>query len=293
MKTATVVTQNEPTDAHSSPAAPGYARTSGHEISPSVTPSPLVNVRLKQVKTVVTETTKQRRSNGTIKTITFWEVRVGSAISKVYSTSAGERELFTLSCWVDGQRKREVFPSKQAAIEPARNTNKDLGSGNLTAPEISPKDRVVCARAVDIVAPYGLDIDDVASRFVKMLQLMSGEDPMRAVEIYHKKNPPGMKAKMVKDVVAEMMAVKRSDDLSARCLKQLDSDLTRFASQFRGRLDDVNGTDVDKWLRDLGVGPRTHNNLRNSIKTLFKFGIAQLSPSPQSLAPSVSPPGCP
>ena len=218
---------------------------------------------------------KSGKGDDTSKTITFWEVRVGSAISKVYSTPTGGRELFTLSYWVDGQRKREVFPSKESAIEAARNTNKDLGSGNLTAPEIPPKDRVACARAVDIVAPYGLAIDDVASRFVKLLDLMEGKDPLVAVELHRKKNPPGMKAKMVKDVVAEMMAVKRSDDLSTRYVKQLDSDLTRFASRFRGRLGDVNGTDVDKWLRGLGVGPRTRNNLRNSVKSLFKFGVAR------------------
>ena len=160
MRTATVVTQGELTNPCSTSDAAKTMPFSGHENSPPATTSPLFSVRLKQVKTVVTEITKERKSNGTTKTITQWKVRVGSAISEVYSTPTGERELFTLSYWVDGQRKREVFPSKEAAIEAARNTNKDLGSGNLTAPEISPKDRVVCARAVKIVAPYGLAIDD-------------------------------------------------------------------------------------------------------------------------------------
>jgi integrase len=69
--------------------------------------------------------------------------------------------------------------------------------------------------------------------------------------------------------------VKRSDKLSERYLKQLEYDLNRFADRFRNFLSDVNGRDVDTWLRDLGVGPRTRNNLRNSVKALFKFAIAR------------------
>jgi integrase len=37
----------------------------------------------------------------------------------------------------------------------------------------------------------------------------------------------------------------------------------------------VSGAEVDAWLRDLGVGPRTRNNLRQSVQALFNFGIAR------------------
>jgi len=32
---------------------------------------------------------------------------------------------------------------------------------------------------------------------------------------------------------------------------------------------------VDRWLRGLGVSPRTRNNLRTAIETPFKFAVAQ------------------
>lgn len=35
------------------------------------------------------------------------------------------------------------------------------------------------------------------------------------------------------------------------------------------------GTDIDEWLRDLKVGPRTRNNLRNSVQLLFNFPISR------------------
>jgi integrase len=275
MKTATVVTQAEPVAAPSETASAEVARPNGKEIPLAPATSPASDVRVKQTKTTVTKVSKDRKRDGVVTTIVFWEVRTGSALSKVYSTPAGDRELFTVSYWANGERKRAVLASWDEAIEAAKNANKDMGSGNATAPEISPVKRMACARALEIIAPYNVEIDVVASRYVELLKLTNGENPLRAVERDRQRNPPGLKAKMVKEVVAEMMTVKRSDDLSTRYVKQLDSDLTRFASRFRCRLGDVCGTDVDKWLRDLGVGPRTRNNLRNSVKSLFKFGVAR------------------
>src|ERR1043166_9602180 len=107
MKIARVLTQMESANTQSALDAAENARPSGLEVPPPSPTLSLGNVRLKQIKTVVTEITKERKSNGTIKIIKYWEVRVGSAISKVYSTPTGERDLFTLSYWVDGQRKRE------------------------------------------------------------------------------------------------------------------------------------------------------------------------------------------
>jgi len=75
------------------------------------------NYRIKQVNAVVTEIKKKRKGKPEI---TLWEVRVGSAISKIYFTPSGERELFTLAYWLDGKRKREVFPTKEEAVAAAR-----------------------------------------------------------------------------------------------------------------------------------------------------------------------------
>jgi hypothetical protein len=51
--------------------------------------------------------------------------------------------------------------------------------------------------------------------------------------------------------------------------------MNRFTGRFKGRLGDVNGSDVDAWLRELKVGPHTRNNLRNSVQALFNFGITR------------------
>ena len=92
------------------------------------------NYRIKQVKAVVTEIKKKRKGKPEI---TLWEVRVGSAISKIYFTPSGERELFTLVYWLDGKRKREVFPTKEKAVAAAKSANKELGKGDLGAADLT------------------------------------------------------------------------------------------------------------------------------------------------------------
>ena len=99
MKTATVVTQAEPVAAPSETASAEVTRLNGKEIPLAPATSPTSDVRAKQTKTTVTKVSKDRKRNGVVTLIVFWEVRTGSALSKVYSTPAGDRELFTVSFW--------------------------------------------------------------------------------------------------------------------------------------------------------------------------------------------------
>jgi len=79
----------------------------------------------------------------------------------------------------------------------------------------------------------------------------------------------------VQEVVKEMIELKRADKLSDRYINQLSYDMKRFTSRFCNRIWDVRGTDVDAWLRELKVGPRTRNNLRASIQVLFNYAISR------------------
>jgi len=124
------------------------------------------NYRIKQVKAVVTEIKKKRKGKPEI---TLWEVRVGSAISKIYFTPSGERELFTLVYWLDGKRKREVFPTKEKAVAAAKSANKELGKGVLGAADLTAPQRVACARALDLLAPLATKVRNGTSPSVFLL----------------------------------------------------------------------------------------------------------------------------
>ena len=146
----------------------------------------------------------------------------------------------------------------------------DFGGAGITGTV-----RLACERALETVKPFGIPIDVVASDWV-MIKTWRNDVPLsRLMDDYDRRHPRGMAEKMVREVANELVASKVSDKLSKRYQKQLGYDMDRFCARFHGRLSDVRGVDVDKWLRDLGVGPRTRNNLRNSVNALFKFGMAR------------------
>ena len=111
-----------------------------------------VPTQLKQLKTKVTERVK--KSEGKPDTI-IWDVRVGLALFNVYRTPIGERELFTLSYWLDGKRYRQVFPTLAQAIEAAKAKGKQLSKGDIVAVDMSPADRASAAKMLAKLRPLG------------------------------------------------------------------------------------------------------------------------------------------
>jgi len=226
----------------------------------------------KQVKTKVSEIVKKRRDGSEI---VYWDVRVGSAMAKVYYTPHQQRDFFTVAYWVDDKRKRILLPSKEAAIETAKDKCKDIQSGKLVAPDLSAEQRLACARALNIIKPTGLAIDEVANLFWEYYKILPNVPPRVAGADYARRNSVNAKPMSVAEVKNEMLTAKAADGLSDGYLQHLRYDLDKFGEAFHGSLSKITGQDVDKWLRGLSVAPRTRNNLRNSIRTLFTFAKAK------------------
>ena len=56
----------------------------------------------------------------------------------------------------------------------------------------------------------------------------------------------------------------------------------KFEEQFRCNIGAVTSVEIDDWLRKSGLSPRSRNNLRNSVQTLFSFAKTR---RPASLGP--------
>ena len=226
----------------------------------------------KQLKTKITERVK--KIAGKPDTI-IWDVRVGLAFFNVYRTPIGDRELFTLSYRLDGKRYRQVLPTLAEAIDAAKAKGKQLSRGDIVAVDMSPADRASAAKVLGWLKPLGLSLELVVAEALDARKRLGPVTISRAVDSHLKRFPQNMPSKLVKEVVEEMISVKRADKLSDRYIKQLEYNMNRFMSRFKNRLLDVGGTDVDAWLRELNVGPRTRNNLRNSVQALFNYAIAR------------------
>jgi integrase len=230
--------------------------------------------KLKQLKTKVTVRIKRDKDGNIISKC--WDVQVGSALLRVYLTPSGERQLYTVSYWVDGQRKRQVLPSLEKALAEAKETGRQLNRGDKGSAELSGPERVACQRALQLLAPTGVPIEVAAAEYADAITKLGGRASLaRVVEFYLRRNPVELEGKRVADVIKECLKSKEEDRLSDRYLRQLEYDLNRFGAKFKNYIGDVAGRDIDNWLRDLGVSGRTRNNIRMSVQTLFGFAKAK------------------
>lgn len=254
-------------------------------VSPVSTPAPVssgaastpveprLDVQLeKQVKTKVVKRIKKKEGEPDKE---IWDVRVGSALLTIYFTPSGERELFTISYMVDGKRKRQVKSSLDKAIEEAKSVGRQLAKGDFGTVELSAADRVSADRALTYLKPLGVPLELCVSEYVDARTRLGKVSLSQAVDFYLKRHPVNLKPISVEKVIEEMLTTKKKDGLSDGYLNHLRYDLDKFAARFHGDIGSVTGPDIDKWLRGLGVSPRTRNNLRNSARTLFEFAKAQ------------------
>ena len=162
--------------------------------------------QLKQIKTKVTERVK--KTEGKPDTI-IWDVRVGVALFNVYRTPIGDRELFTLSYRLDGKRYRQVVPTLAAAIDAAKAKGKQLSRGDIVAVDMSPADRASAAKVLGWLKPLGLSLELVVSEWLDARKRLGPVSLSRAVDSHLKRYPQNMPSKMVKEVVEEMIGIKR------------------------------------------------------------------------------------
>jgi len=202
-------------------------------------------------------------------------VREGSVTVKIYRIPSNGGDSYTLSYYQDGVRKRPTFNSLQAARDEANVVVNRLGKTDVDVLTLNSADRSAYLRARQLLDPLGIHVESAAAEFVRAKQVLGEVPLLEAAQYYVKRHPTRIPPRPVAVVAEEMLKFKQSDGLSSEYLRHLRGDMNRFAAAFHGNIGTVMGPDIDKWLRGLGVSPRTRNNLRASVQTLFAFAKAQ------------------
>ena len=198
-------------------------------------------------------------------------VKRGSAVVKIYRTPSKGCDSYTLSFWVNHERKRRTCADLEAAKTEAEQIATHLAAGEVEVAKISSADSACYLRAKQLADSVNLPLETLAAQFVEAKQSL-GPIPLRnAIEYYLKKHPKDMQPRLISEVIAEMLESKRQDGLNPKYLLHLRYDLGKFAKAFHCNIATVTGAEIDAWLRGLGVAARTRNNLRNAVQTLFSY----------------------
>jgi integrase len=152
-----------------------------------------------------------------------------------------------------GGRNRRFFKDKteaQTFLRVAEVQQENYGTAALS---ISDALRVEAIECSELLQPFGATLRDAAKFYAAHLKAVRG-------------------SRRVSEVVAELLAARAADGMSARYLGDLRVRLGRFVQTFgEEMIAGISASRIDEWLRGLGVGPVTRNTFRRRLAVLFSF----------------------
>lgn len=153
----------------------------------------------------------------------------------------------------DGRRQRRSRATLKEADELAREVSDALQkkvNGAMTL-----DDRQAYNLARDLAEPFGYTV-------------------LQAVREWERTKAP-YRGKKTADVIAELIAAKRREQLSAPYVNRLEDDLKSFAAAVPDEIEKLQARHIKEFLNGCAVGPRRWNNLRDQIVTLFRFARSE------------------
>jgi integrase len=189
------------------------------------------------------------------------KIKVGNTIVKIYQckgqlkpgSKTKRYEQFVVVYRADGQRKRETFGSLTKAKARANEIAVQIERGERDALKLTNADRSTYLHALELLKPTAIPLHVAIEEYISL------------------RKPTDCPQKLVADVVAELLEDKKTHGASVRHVRTLRRQLNRFVLSFRTNIGSITARLIEQWLASLKVGPRSTNNYRASIVTLFHY----------------------
>jgi integrase len=147
----------------------------------------------------------------------------------------------------EGKAEAETF------LQISKTQQANFGTAALT---LSPAQREEYIECTEALKPFGVTVREAVKLLLPQLRAKN-------------------RSCTVKELVEELLKVKRADGASARYLGDLESRLGHFARDFEGRsVASISSVEVDGWLRGLRLSATTRNNYRRVLIVAFNFAKA-------------------
>ena len=189
---------------------------------------------------------------------TIIPVKRGNTTIKIYRHK-GRRyrgkqyELFTVAYRLNGKRSRKNFSRYKDAWNFASDTATALEKGRAQVLSLGAADWQSYLTAKNLLRPFGIPLHAAIEEYVAIRKRK------RITE------------KRVGEIVDELLKAKENAGLSDRYIETLRTYLLRFANSFQTNIGSVNTGAIALWLDSLKIGPRSRNNVRQAVVTLFNF----------------------
>jgi integrase len=197
------------------------------------------------------------------------EVKKGGSIVKIYRTVDRGRDRFTVIYHEGGRRTLRQFADLSEARKEAKTAADSLNAGQGSALELTGKDREAHLYAKRKLKPLDIELTNAIDEYTAAKKW---DVPLSvAAKFYHDSYNAKLPDKTVAEVYEEMLEYKRNRGVSKVYLIDLKTRLGHFSREFKVNIASVQTDDIDAWLRTLKLSPRSRNNHRNAVISLFNF----------------------
>jgi integrase len=191
-------------------------------------------------------------------------VPAGSVVVRIYGKKNSDGEKlgpFTIA-WRDSAqapRRRAMRSQWKSALSFAETKATRLANNEAWRDSISQLDWQVYTESVETLSRAGLPARSLldAAQLLASSALRTPAPPVRTIP----------------DLVTDLLQDK-TGLIGARWRRALKGHLDRFSQSFTGPLHALASADINAWLRQLAVGPRSRHNYRAAIEQLVRFAQA-------------------
>ena len=206
------------------------------------------------------------------------EVEYRGTKAMIYSQKLNEKARFEVRYFdVDGSKQRTTFPKLAMAEKFAEAAVRELVTTRGDFLTLRGSDAHGYAKAVALLAPIGLTIEQAAHITGQCRQLLGNNGSIEEAVRYYVENRPKKSPEItVQEVVNELLELKRREaSIGALHERDLRNRLGKFAKHFKCAIRLVTPDEIRNYLLNQPVTDRTRHNLRTTIAGLFNYAKAE------------------
>ncbi len=182
-------------------------------------------------------------------------IKVGNTLVKIYHWKGKSGyDQFKVAYRADGKQRRETFGSLAKAKARAHEIAVQIERGERDVLKLTSADRSTYLHALRLLEPMSVPLNVAVEAYIETQRSRGNHND-----------------KLVPEIVAELLEDKKQNGASVRYLQSLRNHLNRFAGAFRCNIGSITARLIEQWLIGLKVGPRSRNNNRMSIVSLFHY----------------------
>jgi integrase len=140
---------------------------------------------------------------------------------------------------------------------------------------LTNSDRTAYVRSMEMLRALGTPLEMAVMQFIEAAKILDGASLVEAAKFYAKHHSKILLQRTVPQVVEDLLAAKEADGASIVHLRDLRIRLRRFAAALQAPIGMVLASEIQDYIRNLKLGPRSKNNTRKVVHILFKFAQAR------------------